>query len=812
MANDHLLPTEVKEKSEPRASASGLSRSNSLLKANRLSPESPLADARGSESPLAHARGPESFHTLLRARIRVLRRLGIFVFIVALIATVTGIFLLTSPAPPVPSFPDVKNAYRASDARLLDRNHVPLQELRIDKSGRKLEWIPLSEISPAMLAAVVHAEDRKFYRHHGVDWLAFPAALKDVLAGRVPRGASTITMQVASMVAPGSGTPDSRRSVARKWRQICLALSLEKKWSKTEILEAYLNLVSFRGELQGIAAASRGLFRKEPHGLNAEESLVLSALVRGPNAREAQVSSRARALARSLGLRFDDHGLAGKARQASARSYYIEPKTNLAPHVAEILFREYQKGDSQNSAARSGASLQIVSTLDEKLQRYASEVLRHHVAGLVAQNVHDGAVLVIENRSGDVLAYAGNTGDLALARYVDGVKAPRQAGSTLKPFLYGLAFDRRLMTPASLIDDSPVDIVVAGGVFRPKNYDNRFNGLVSARTALASSLNVPAVQTLNNVGVESFLQILRQLEFQNLQQPDFYGPSLALGSADITLWDLTNAYRSLANNGVWSKSRLLPQTEDRAAKRIYSEQAAFLVSSILSDRESRSKTFSLENPLSTRFWTAVKTGTSKDMRDNWCVGYSSDYTVGVWVGNFSGAPMWNVSGISGAAPVWVEIMNWLHADKPSLPKTPPAGVVVQITEFPELGQSRKEWFIQGTEVSLVEPAPGNAHYKITYPVEGTLIALDPDIPEEEQRMFFESRPRDPSLQWQLDGNSLGDAGSLVPWKPVAGKHTITLMDSKNQALDSVSFEVRGAAPAILPGSFKNLNREERQER
>ena len=214
------------------------------------------------------------------------------------------------------------------------------------------------------------------------------------------------------------------------------------------------------------------------------------------------------------------------------------------------------------------------------------------------------------------------------------------------------------------MDDTPLDIAVLNGIYQPKNYDSEFRGLVTSRVALASSLNVPAVRTLSLVGIEPFLSKLRQLGIKDLNESgDFYGPSLALGSADVSLWELVNAYRTLANEGAWSELHLSPEAEYfPKPKRIFSKEGAFLVSDILSDREARSSTFGLENPLATRFWTAVKTGTSKDMRDNWCIGYSRKYTVGVWVGNFSGEPMWNVSGITGAAPIWIEMMNWLHRD------------------------------------------------------------------------------------------------------------------------------------------------------
>jgi penicillin-binding protein 1C len=208
---------------------------------------------------------------------------------------------------------------------------------------------------------------------------------------------------------------------------------------------------------------------------------------------------------------------------------------------------------------------------------------------------------------------------------------------------------------------------------------------------------------------------------------------------------------------------------------------------ILSDRESRSRTFSLESPLSTRFWSAVKTGTSKDMRDNWCVGSTSLYTVGVWAGNFSGEPMWNVSGISGAAPVWVDMMNWLHRNRASVRPAPPPGVSArEMEEQP----GRREWFLRGTENALLAGVAASG-FRIVYPASGTVFALDPDIPPEDQKLFFEAQPKDDSLRWVLDGKPLGGAGELLLWSPVRGKHTLALVDASERTVDSVTFEVRG---------------------
>ncbi len=685
----------------------------------------------------------------------------------------------------VPSFQAVRDAYQKSEAILLDRHHEVIHELRIDKHGRRLDWISLKEISPAVLSAIIYAEDKRFYKHSGVDLRSIGSAFANIIVSGSPRGASTVTMQLASILNKELHAKQNRRSLWQKWRQIQEAWDLEKKWSKPEILEAYINLITFRGEFQGINAASRGLFGKDPHGLDNLESLILAALIRAPNAPLDIVASRGCLLGSAMKLQIDCKEITSKVKEGLVSTRFLKPDVALAPHVALQLLKPYKE--------KADRSTSVISTLDGRLQHFATEVLRQHLLSIKSQNVQDAALLVVENKTGDVLAYIGNNGDLASARYVDGVHAKRQAGSTLKPFLYGLAFEKRILTAASIIDDSPLDISVPGGIYRPGNYDNHFQGPVTARTALASSLNVPAVKALNLAGIEAFVQKLNSLGFEDLNESgDFYGPSLALGSADVSLWELVNAYRTLANEGLWSELKLMPSKDTQfIRKRIFSREASFIISDILSDRESRSNTFGLENPLSTRFWSAVKTGTSKDMRDNWCIGYSGKYTVGVWVGNFSGEPMWNVSGITGAAPIWTEIMDWLQRNRMNHPIKPPSGLEAKQIEFPQLGLSRKEWFIKGTEPPGIRQDISQANYKIVYPAHNTIIALDPDIPGGREMLFFESQPRNNHLRWMLNKKEVGAAGSILTWRPYIGRYVLDLVDQEDQTLDSVSFEVRG---------------------
>ncbi len=691
--------------------------------------------------------------------------------------------VLVGAANAVPSYYEIRQSYVKSDSLLLDRRGEVLHELRTDPLRRRLDWTPLKKISPVLKEAVIQAEDKRFHEHGGVDYRSMGAALIQGLTSESLRGASTITMQLASILDKGIQSRKGRRSIWQKERQILNAWEIEKKWSKTEIFEAYLNLVTFRGELQGILAASRGLFGKDPHGLGQSESLILASLIRSPNASSSALVKRVSHLNKAMGWKVGEEEIHSKARQIFLGPNLPHPQEDLAPHVARHLLKGRPHGST------------VTCTLDSRIQRFAIDRMTHHLFSLRSQNMKDGAILVLENSRGDVLAYVSYSGEPSYTRFLDGIQARRQAGSTLKPFLYGLAFDQRILTPASLLEDSPLDIAVISGIYQPRNYDSRFKGLVPSRIALASSLNVPAVKTLSLVGIEPFLSKLRQLGIKGLHESgDFYGPSLALGSADVSLWELTNAYRCLANEGLWSELRLTPGEGGSAQKkRIFSREAAFLISDILSDREARGATFGLENPLSTRFWTAVKTGTSKDMRDNWCIGYSRKYTVGVWTGNFSGGPMWNVSGVTGAAPIWTEMMDFLHRDASRVKREAPPGLVRKRIEFSQgMAASREEWFIRGTEPNGQNQRTGQFNPRIIYPPSGTVMAMDPDIPLELQKLFFVCQVHGDGFQWVLNGSALEMTGKQIPWIPKAGKYHLAIADNDEKVLDYVYFEVRGS--------------------
>jgi penicillin-binding protein 1C len=678
-----------------------------------------------------------------------------------------------------PSFDEVRAAFVSSDAQLLDRSGEPLQQLRVDKTRRRLQWVALPDVSPALQRAVIAAEDQRFYMHRGVDWRALGAAVWRNIFSERPRGASTLSMQLAGLLDPRLQGGAGGRGLLQKWRQIRAAQELETHWSKAQIFEAYLNLVSYRGELQGIDAAAQGLYGKAPSGLNNHEALVLAALIRAPAASPAALGRRACALARALQLSSRCADIEWTALQALNRAR-TAPASGIAQRVAEKLLLP---------AASTHTARQATSTLDATLQRFAGDELRQQLASLRPRNVNDGAVLVLDNASGQVLAYVANDGNSA----VDGITALRQAGSTLKPFLYQLAIENRQLTAASLLDDSPLDIATPAGLYVPQNYDRTFKGLASVRTSLGNSLNVPVVRTLLLGGIEPFYARLHALGFTSLTEPaDYYGYALALGGAEVSLLELTNAYRVFANRGAWSPVTLQPASQSASARPVMDEAAAYIVADILSDNAARNITFGLDSALATPFWSAAKTGTSKDMRDNWCVGFSERFTVGVWVGNFDGQPMWDVSGVTGAAPIWRHVMEHLHAALPSAAPPVPAGIVAQVIAFePALEGERRELFLAGTESSAVEALAGARQSpRIQYPGNGVIIALDPDIPLEHQRVSFQARAG-ANLFWQVDGVLAAAADKPMTWRPRTGRHVLELVDGNDVVRDAVRFDVRG---------------------
>jgi penicillin-binding protein 1C len=739
-------------------------------------------------------------------------------------------------APPV--FEAVRAQHTPSDHWLQDRNGEPLQRIRVDKKVRRTEWVKLDDISPVLIDAVLASEDKRFFDHGGVDWRATAsAAITNLRAGEVKRGASSISMQVAASFDASLTRGREARSVSQKIDQAQAAWELERAWSKQQILETYLNAIYFRGELQGIGAASEQLFGKAPHGLSMVESSILAALIRSPQAPRAMVERRACEVLASLSRESECSQLAFAIDRWGSVGAGRDEKESIAPHVVKYL----SPSPSRGGQGWGWGSADGRSTIDRPLQLAALDAIRKHLQILAGRNAHDAAVVVIDNATGEVLAYVGSSGQLSEAGEVDAARAPRQAGSTLKPFIYGLGIEKNLFTAATLLDDSPFSVDVGGGAYTPQNYAHEYVGPVSVRTALASSLNVPAIRALTLVGVAPAHATLKRAGLSTLvNDPDHYGFSLALGSADVNLLELTNAYRAIANGGVVTRVRFSPNVTPSPSippppggreTRLFSEPTAWLIAHILSDRGARYVTFGFDNPLSLSHWAAVKTGTSKDMRDNWAIGFNTRVTVGVWVGNAQGLPMHNVTGVSGAGPIWADVMEAAaqRFGAGAAPKAPGAMVKRRI-EFNDLSPSplegeglgergklalapkrmepsRDEFFIRGTEpaatnadaasttrIAIAAREATSQGARIVSPTDGAIIAIDPDIPAANQRIALKSGDAAQANCWEVNGERLGCSEKTIAWSPnesSSEKNTIRLLDANGEERDRVTLYVRG---------------------
>jgi len=753
----------------------------------------------------------------------------------------------------LPSFAEVKASHEPSDMRILDRHGELIHRVRTNQGVRRGQWISLDAVSPAFRQAILLSEDKRFYEHSGIDWRAVSSAAWGNLFNQKTRGASTLTMQLVGLLDEDLKSKKAGRTLTKKVEQSLSAEWLERKWRKDQILEAYLNLVPFRGETVGIDALSQTLFGKAAQGLNNQEAAIAAALVRGPNAAPSEVSRRACGVLRLIEATAPAtvcDGLEQIVYQALQRKAFAT-STGIAPQVARYSVAEWRRSRSPTTPL----STSIKTTIDASTQRVAVQALQGQLRELRKRQVEDGGVIVLDNKTGEILAWVGSSGALSKAQHVDTVLALRQPGSTLKPFLYAQAITEQRLTAASLLDDSSAQLQTGAGLYIPQNYDHSFKGWVSARTALAASLNLPAVRTLMMVTPEAFAQQLKHVGLPLKQSGDYYGYSLALGSAEVSLLNLSNAYRTLANAGRYTPLTALlgPALGGLSLERAsplglehqaLDARAAFIVSDILSDPYARASTFGTDSVLNTRFWSAVKTGTSKDMRDNWALGYSEHYTVGVWVGNANGAPMWDVSGTTGAAPVWAEIMSYLHREKSSQPAQPPRDVISQTVELTNetgkhLEAPHREWFIQGTEQAIFtlnrtdpqfaqpsQPNPGTTvalhaaepsakhsapnliassatarqstlatrpSARIVMPTQGTILALDPDIPDSAQHVTLKAEQfgAQLSLHWTINDKALS-GGKHTTWQPWPGQHEIALRDDAGIILDHIKIEVRGA--------------------
>jgi penicillin-binding protein 1C len=565
---------------------------------------------------------------------------------------------------------------------LRDRHGVVLRELRAD-DGARARWVPLEAAGDRVARAVVAAEDRRFYRHPGVDPIAMIRAVGQALAHRrVVSGASTLTQQLARSLVKRP------RTLRGKFAEAALALRIEWSLSKREILEQYVNRVSFGPGLRGVEAASRFYFDKPSIDLSLAEAAALAGIPRGPAVYDpARGTAKLRRRRDRVLDRLAEAGLAPRDEvlHAQREPLIIAPAGGGAgaPHLVRGLMSGAL--DEALGPLRNRTS-ELTLTIDRGLQRELEVLAQQTVKSLAPRHVSAAAIVVLDNASGEILAYVGSPDieDTAHLGHNDGVLALRQPGSALKPFVYELAMERLGYTAATVLADVELYLPTRDGDYHPNNYDGRYHGPVRVREALANSYNVPAVIAADAVGPAHLLERFHDLGLRSLtEDAEHYGAAIALGDGEVRLLDLANAYATLARGGLFRdvvavKSALgkdgaplaLPP---RASRRVLDEGLAFVITDILADRGARLSSFGEGNALELSFPVAAKTGTSKGYRDNLTVGFTPEVTVGVWVGNFDGSPMEGVSGVSGAGPLFHDAMIAAARGRPRSEFTRPAG-------------------------------------------------------------------------------------------------------------------------------------------
>lgn len=646
----------------------------------------------------------------------------IFIMVtLGLILAAAGIYEYFSIAATLPSVSDLQQrASQFETTRILDRNGDLLYEILDPQAGRRT-YIPLSQISPTLVAATIATEDKDFYSHGGFDPLAIVRAFwQNLTSGETVSGASTITQQVARAVL---FTPEERgqRTYLRKVREAILASEIERRYSKDEILELYLNEIYYGNLAYGVEAAAETYFNKTASQLSLGEAAFLAGLPQAPSVydifanRDATLARYQGVVMGMLALSTERHCIyvsndpqtvcvdgpaAADAIQEIQNKTFNPPTINMRyPHWVQYIRSQLEARFDPQMIYRSGFT--VTTTLDPEMQDAAQQTVTTKVEALADKHVTDGALVAIKPSTGEILAMVGspdfyndaNAGQINMA-----VSPTRQPGSSIKPFTYLAAFEKG-WTPATLIWDVPSEFPPSGlpndpnPKYIPTNFDHNFHGPLRVRDALANSYNVPAVKTLQFVGVygdNGLIAMAKRLGLTSLTRND-YGLSLTLGGGEVSLLEMTGGYAVIANGGVRVPPVAISKIVDFQGKVVYEYQPpsgdrvlrpehAFLMSSILSDNAARVPTYGTNSVLNLPFQAAVKTGTSNDSRDNWTLGFTPDLAVGVWVGNADYTPMENTTGVSGAGPIWSEFMtfaiNHLTNGNPT-PFAMPNGVVQQ---------------------------------------------------------------------------------------------------------------------------------------
>ncbi len=622
----------------------------------------------------------------------------IFSFVFLFLPLLLFLFLQDLPNPT-----ELANRQIAQTTKIYDRNKVLLYEIYTNQN-RTL--VSLADIPKHLQQATLAIEDKNFYQHPGFDLASIIRALKENFTeGKTLQGGSTITQQLIK-----SSLLTSEKKFTRKIKEIVLAFWAERIYKKDQILEMYFNQVPYGGTAWGIGAAADVYFGKKVTDLTLAECAFLAGITQAPSLYSPYGSHpdlwktrQKEVLNNMVHLGYISSKEAKKAEKEHLA--FKEPKIPLrAPHfvmyVRDLLIKQH------GLAAVEKGGLTVITSLDIKKQEMAEKIVSEEVEKAGYLNVTNGAVVVTNPKNGDIYVMVGSkdyqdreNGNVNLTTSL------RQPGSTVKVITYSAALMKGL-TAASFLDDSRATFTSEGAPpYSPENYDGRYFGRVTLRFALANSLNLPAVKTLQKVGISEMLSLARKMGITTWNQPERYGLSLTLGGAETTMLDMATVFGTLSNNGVKVdlnpvllvtdyQGNILEQKKDVSGTDVLPTGIAYIISDILRDEKTRSTAFGVNSPLTIPHHTvAVKTGTSDNKRDNWTIGYTDEYVVTTWVGNNNGAPMSQslASGITGAAPIWNQVMTILLKDKKDKKIEVPSDVVLKLC----LG--RNEYFIKGTE-------------------------------------------------------------------------------------------------------------------
>jgi penicillin-binding protein 1C len=628
----------------------------------------------------------------------------------ALLALAAAVLTWHWLAVDLPSLDRLTEAMVVPSTKIMARDGRLLYEIA-DPAGRHHTTVPLDELPLSLRQATIATEDASFYTNPGVDaWGILRAVWINARGGEVLAGGSTITQQVARNMLLD---PQERaeRTLTRKLRESILAWRLARAYTKDDILALYLNQTYFGHLAYGVEAAANTFFGKSARDLDLAESALLAGLPQAPSLYDPLLYPEAartrQAVVLDLMVR---HGYLSEpeARQAKAEElqYAATPFPIEAPH---FVFYVWNLLERRYGPEVLYAGLNVITTLDLDLTRSAQDIARRRLSEIADRsgppaNATNAALVALDPRTGQVLAMLGSPGyfDAGISGAINMSLAPRQPGSALKPLVYAAAFSPEFCgasvagrpasngcpwTAATMILDVRTAFVTREGfAYVPQNYDRAYHGPVSARAALAGSLNVPAVVTLDHVSLPNLLRLAGRMGLTTLADADRFGLALALGGGEVRLLDLVGAYGALANGGrrvepvailrvETADGRVIEQWAPRSGERVLDERVAWLVSDILSDNLARGATFGFSSVLQIGRPAAVKTGTTSDYRDNWTVGYTPDLAAGVWVGNANNSPMVNLSGVAGAGPIWHDFMRAALAGKPRTSFIEPGGMV-----------------------------------------------------------------------------------------------------------------------------------------